>query len=75
MLLLKDGRRLGFECKYTDSPRVTKSMRIALEDLHLTHLGVLYPGSAIFPLADNITAYGLETIASGEFLTHIKGIR
>lgn len=23
---------------------------------------------AIFPLAENITAYGLETIATGEFL-------
>lgn len=69
LLLMSGSRRLGFECKYTERPRVTKSMRIALEDLKLTHLGVIYPGSAIFPLAENITAYGLETLANGTFLS------
>jgi uncharacterized protein len=67
LLIIKNSKRIGFECKYTDSPRITKSMRIVQEDLKLSHLGVIYPGDKIFPLAQDITAYGLETITSGEF--------
>jgi len=67
LLLHKRGKKIGFECKYTDKPTITKSMRIALEDLRLDHLGVLYPGKEIFPLAEKIVAYGHETIASGAF--------
>lgn len=44
-----------------------KSMHIAYETLSLDHLGVIYPGKVIFPMTENITAYGLETIATGEF--------
>lgn len=67
LLLLKGGRRLGFEFKYTDHPKVTKSMYIAQQDLKLDHLALLYPGHRIFPLEKGITAYGLETLATGEF--------
>ena len=38
-------------------------MRIALSDLKLDHLIVVYPGNEIFPLDEKITAQGLETIA------------
>lgn len=41
LLLLKAGRRFGVEVKRADAPKVTPSMRIALEDLHLDHLTVL----------------------------------
>lgn len=61
LIIMKDGKRLGFEIKYTDSPKLTKSMLIAQEDLKLDHLYVIYPHRAIFPLADNITAQGLES--------------
>ena len=36
LLLFKDGRRFGIECKRVDAPRLTPSMRIALEDLELS---------------------------------------
>ena len=42
-------------------------MRIALEDLKLDKLVVVYPGGEIFPLTEQISVYGLETIATGEF--------
>lgn len=72
LLILKNGKRLGFEFKYGDSPSTTKSMHIALQDLKLDHLAVLYPGDQIFPLTENITAYGLSTIATGEFQKKLK---
>lgn len=31
LLLFWNGKRLGFEVKYTDTPRVTSSQRVALE--------------------------------------------
>ncbi|MBM3892769.1 ATP-binding protein [Candidatus Dependentiae bacterium] len=59
LLVFKDGKRLGFEFKYTDSPKITKSMHIALADLKLDHLTVVYPGTKSFKLAENITVRGL----------------
>lgn len=56
------GRPYGFEFKRTDAPKVTPSMKIALEDLRLEHLYVLFPGSKSFPLAERITALGLAAI-------------
>ena len=44
LLLFKGGRRYGVEVKRQDAPRLTPSMRVALEDLGLTRLTVLYPG-------------------------------
>ena len=35
LLLLQNGKRLGFEFKYTDAPRPTKSIHIAYNDLKL----------------------------------------
>jgi uncharacterized protein len=72
LLINKNGKRIGFEFKYTDSPKITKSMRIAQEDLKLDHLALIYPGREIFPLEQNMTAYGLETIASGDFIKRIQ---
>jgi uncharacterized protein len=59
LLLIKDGKRIGFEIKYTDAPRVTKSMMSALNDLKLDHLYVIHPHKQTFPLAEKITAQGL----------------
>ncbi len=59
LLLLKDGRRIGIECKRLDAPRLTPSMRIALENLDLEHLVVIYPGSQPYTLADRITVLPL----------------
>ena len=62
LLIIKDGKRLGFEFKYSDSPKITASMRIAQVDLHLDHLYVIHPGNQTFPLAENITASNLEDL-------------
>lgn len=60
LLIVKKGKRLGFEFKYTDMPSMTKSMRIAMEDLKLDKLHVIFPGKESFPLAKNVKACGLE---------------
>ena len=63
LLIFKGGKRLGFEFKYVDVPRTTKSMHIALEDLKLDHLFVIYPGTELFSLTGKITACGLLSLS------------
>jgi hypothetical protein len=65
---MKNGKRIGFEIKYTDAPKITKSMRIALEDLKLDHLIIVYPGKQTFPLADKITVQGLDSLSDSNIL-------
>lgn len=60
LLIIKDGKRIGYEFKYSDTPKITPSMRIASEDLKLDHLYVIYPGTKTFPLSEHITARGLH---------------
>ncbi len=72
LLIMKNGKRMGFEFKYVDAPKITKSMRIAQNDLKLDSLVVVYPGKEVFPLDEGIMACGLETIATGEFMKSIK---
>jgi predicted AAA+ superfamily ATPase len=56
---MSGSRRIGVELKYTSSPTVTKSMRIAMEDLKLDRLYVVHPGQGLYPLAEGIQAAGL----------------
>lgn len=67
LLLLKDGRRFGMEIKRTDAPTLTPSMRIALDDLRLEHLIVLYPGMRRYPLSARVTAVPLAEFAASSW--------
>jgi predicted AAA+ superfamily ATPase len=69
LMILKNGKRLGFEIKYTDRPGITRSMRTAIEDLKLNHLFVIYPGKEAFPLDEKITAHGLDNMLEISMLT------
>src|ERR1017187_3339627 len=62
LLLLKGGRRIGIECKRTDAPTLTPSMRIALEDLKLSELKVVYPGDRRYWLAPKVEAIPLRLL-------------
>ena len=66
LLLLRRGRRWGFEFKCTDAPRTTKSMHVVMKDLGLEHLWVLYPGDRAYPLTDAITALPLKNVGEIE---------
>ena len=56
------GRRYGFECKLADAPGTTRSMRVALGDLELEHLFVVYSGDTAYPLDDRISALPIADI-------------
>ena len=69
LLLFTRGRRLGVEVKRADAPTLTPSMRIALTDLRLDHLTVLYPGTKPYSLADRVSVVPLATLADGRLGT------
>ena len=58
------GKNLGFEIKYTDAPRRTKSMLVACKDLDLTHLYVIYPGQKAYTLDERISVIPLAHLKS-----------
>lgn len=70
LLVVSGGKKYGVEIKYADAPRPTRSMHIAVDDLSLARLFVVYPGSASFPLADKIEAVSLT-----EARRHLAGSR
>jgi predicted AAA+ superfamily ATPase len=63
LLLFKGSRRIGVEIKRTDAPRITPSMRIALADLRLDRLIVLYPGSRVYDLDREVHVVPLSHLA------------
>ena len=62
LLVFHRGKRLGFEFKYSEKPSTTKSMQIAIEDLRLDRLYVVYPGKQLYPLTDSITVTPLPEL-------------
>lgn len=65
LVVVKDGRIFGVECKWIDAPRLTPSMRIAKDDLKLEKIIVVYPGKRRYEIAKNIHAIPLQEIADG----------
>ncbi len=59
LVVFKGGRRIGIECKRVDAPTITPSMRIAMADLKLDEVRVVYPGTRRYPLAEGIEAVPL----------------
>jgi len=57
LVMIKNGHMLGVECKRVDAPRLTPSMRIALEDLKLERIAVVYPGQRRFHWPDRSRQY------------------
>ncbi|HSG39983.1 MAG TPA: ATP-binding protein [Thermoanaerobaculia bacterium] len=62
LLIVRGRKRYGFELKRTAAPRMTPSIRTALEDLHLDRVDVVYPGTHTFPLAERVRALGLPRL-------------
>ena len=62
LLVMRGGRRYGFECKLADAPGTTRSMRVAIHDLELAHLYVVYPGEQAYPLDEGISVLPVRDI-------------
>jgi predicted AAA+ superfamily ATPase len=69
LIFFKGGRMYGVEIKRADAPTMTPSMRIALEDLKLERIAVIYPGEKRYSLHKKVEVVPFETVTGG-----MKGI-
>jgi uncharacterized protein len=60
LMMFKHGKRIGVEFKRVDAPTLTPSMRIALSDLRLDALYVVYAGKRRYKLAERVEAVPLD---------------
>lgn len=67
LLVVRGRQRRGFEFKRTDAPRVTRSMRSAMEQLGLTSLDIVHVGHDTYPLAN-----GIRAVAGRDILAEIE---
>ncbi len=74
LLMFKHGLRVGVEFKRVDAPKMTASMHIALQDLKLDALYVVYPGTrryTIMPADGSATRVPVQAIPLSD-LTQIS---
>jgi uncharacterized protein len=62
LLLIKGSQRVGVEFKRSDAPKLTRSMRVALDDLKLDRLYVVYPGPIRYRLSGQIEVVPLNAL-------------
>jgi predicted AAA+ superfamily ATPase len=62
LLMFRNEQRIGVEFKRSDAPTLTPSMRIAMSDLQLDALYVVYPGSRRYVLAERVEAVPLGAL-------------
>jgi predicted AAA+ superfamily ATPase len=62
LLMFKDQQRIGVEFKRSDAPGLTPSMRVALNDLRLDKLYVVYPGNQRYALSEQVEVVPLSAL-------------
>jgi predicted AAA+ superfamily ATPase len=62
LLVVHGRRRLGFEFKRTSTPRRQRAMHVAMADLRLDQLDVIYPGEETFAMGERMRAVGLRRL-------------
>jgi predicted AAA+ superfamily ATPase len=62
LFFLHRGRRYGAEFKFNEAPKITKSMRTALNDLDLEHLWVIYPGQHHYAVDKKVSVWPLRQL-------------
>jgi predicted AAA+ superfamily ATPase len=63
LVFLRKGKLLGVELKYSEAPKLTKSMKSAIEELSLEHLWVVYPGDTSYSLSSNTSAVPINNLS------------
>lgn len=69
LVLFRGGKSWGLEFKVGDAPRMTRSIHVALQDLALERVWILYPGRRRYSIHENVEVLPLSEIGSlAEFL-------
>jgi hypothetical protein len=68
LLVLIQGKRIGFEIKYSDTPKITRSMYNVIEDLKLDKLYLVNSGNRKLDLDEKISVLPATQIMTTEFV-------
>jgi predicted AAA+ superfamily ATPase len=60
LLVMRHGKRYGFEFKCSDAPAMTRSLHIASEELGLSRAWIVYPGERDYPAHESVEAIPLN---------------
>ena len=55
LLVVVEGRRIGFEVKFNEAPTITRSMREVVDTVRLDHLFVVCPTTHEYPASERIS--------------------
>lgn len=66
LVFFKGGHMYGVECKRADAPSMTPSIRIALDNLKLRRIVVIYPGKHRYSLHKKVEVIPLEALFNEE---------
>lgn len=70
LLVFQQGKRIGYEFKYSEVPKITSSMRTAMKDLALNELNIVIPlGREVYSLDKNIHVRGIRTFEQEQIVT------
>ncbi|WP_297094955.1 ATP-binding protein [uncultured Draconibacterium sp.] len=67
LLVLKNGKRIGFEVKFSDAAKTTRSVHSVIEDLKLDKLYLINRGTRKFFLTENIEVVPVNQLLSIKF--------
>ena len=67
LMVLKNGKRLGFEIKYSETPKVTRSMHQIIDDLKLDQFYIVYQGKHRLALEEKIQLLPVNGIVNENF--------
>jgi len=62
LFFIHRGQRYGIECKFSETPKTTRSMKQAMESLNLAHLWIIYPGEHAYPISKQISVWPIKNI-------------
>lgn len=74
LFILHKGQRLGFEIKYGSAVKATASMKLAINDLNLDKLTVIYSGNKRYKLSEKIEAIPLAMFVKEDNLDPQTGL-
>lgn len=62
LLIIRHGKRYGFEFKCADAPVMTKSLHIAIKDLKLRRAWIVYPGDRRYAVHESVEVLPLRNL-------------
>jgi len=62
LLVHRHGRRWGIEVKFSEAPRITRSMHVAMDDLGLDGLLIVYPGTRPYRAQEDISVVPISDL-------------